>query len=128
MRPVGQAVKTLASHASNAGSSPARVTNMYDCPPLWKAFRYIAGVNDDEDPPVPIPNTEVKLIRVESTWRETAREDRSMPAPFTKDLTKGLLFFYPRVFVESATERELPINFFSWEIGIDKLSYLWYYI
>ena len=39
-----------------------------------------AGVNGNEDPPVPIPNTEVKLIRVENTWLETTREDRSMPA------------------------------------------------
>ena len=28
------------------------------------------------DPPVPIPNTEVKPHRAESTWLETAREDR----------------------------------------------------
>ena len=39
-----------------------------------------AGVDDDEDPPVPIPNTEVKLMSVENTWLETAREDRTMPA------------------------------------------------
>ena len=31
----------------------------------------LTGVDDDEDPPVPIPNTEVKLIRVENTWLET---------------------------------------------------------
>ena len=37
------------------------------------------GVNDDEGPPVPIPNTVVKLIRAENTWREAAREDRSTP-------------------------------------------------
>ena len=40
----------------------------------------IAGVDDDEDPPVPIPNTEVKLMGAENTWLETAREDRTMPA------------------------------------------------
>ena len=34
------------------------------------------GVDCDEVPPVPIPNTEVKLIYVENTWRVTAREDR----------------------------------------------------
>ena len=39
----------------------------------------LTGVDDDEDPPVPIPNTEVKLIRVENTWLETAWEDRTMP-------------------------------------------------
>ena len=37
------------------------------------------GVDGGEDPPVPIPNTEVKLIRVENTWLETAWEDRTMP-------------------------------------------------
>ena len=37
------------------------------------------GVNNDEDPPVPIPNTEVKLISAEDTWRATAWENRSMP-------------------------------------------------
>ena len=27
-------------------------------------------------PPVPIPNTEVKLMYADNTWRATAREDR----------------------------------------------------
>ena len=31
-----------------------------------------------EDPPVPIPNTVVKLINAESTWLETAWEDRKL--------------------------------------------------
>ena len=66
-RPVGQAVKTPASHAGNAGSIPARVT--------------IVGVDCDEVPPVPIPNTEVKLIGAEDTWLEAARENRLMPTP-----------------------------------------------
>ena len=34
------------------------------------------GVDCDEGPPVPIPNTEVKLICADNTWRVTAREDR----------------------------------------------------
>ena len=41
----------------------------------------LAGAYDDEVPPVPIPNTEVKLISAENTWREAAREHRSVPAP-----------------------------------------------
>ena len=64
---VGQAAKTPASHAGNAGSIPARVT--------------IVGVDCDEDPPVPIPNTEVKLIGAEDTWLEAAWENRLMPTP-----------------------------------------------
>ena len=42
-------------------------------------FQHAVGVYCGEGPPVPIPNTEVKLIRAENTWRETAREDRSAP-------------------------------------------------
>ena len=73
MRPVGQAVKTPASHAGNAGSIPARVTTCF-------TFVYLAGVYDVEVPPVPIPNTVVKLNSAENTWWEAAWENRSMPA------------------------------------------------
>ena len=37
---------------------------------------YMAGVNDGEVPPVPIPNTEVKLTCAEDSWLETACENR----------------------------------------------------
>ena len=37
------------------------------------------GVDDGEVPPVPIPNTEVKLTGAEDTWLVTARKDREMP-------------------------------------------------
>ena len=37
------------------------------------------GVDDGKVPPVPIPNTEVKLSYAESTLRDTAWEDRSSP-------------------------------------------------
>ena len=36
----------------------------------------IVGVVNGEGPPVPIPNTEVKLTRADNTWLATAREDR----------------------------------------------------
>ena len=39
----------------------------------------VVGVFNDEGPPVPIPNTEVKLISAENTCLATDREDRSMP-------------------------------------------------
>ena len=42
-------------------------------------FKRIVGVYDHEDPPVPIPNTAVKLMCAENTWLETTREDKSMP-------------------------------------------------
>ena len=41
--------------------------------------RHLTGAYDDEVPPVPIPNTVVKLIRAEDTWRVTAWENRSVP-------------------------------------------------
>ena len=44
--------------------------------------RYIVGVVNGEGPPVPIPNTEVKLTSAENTWLETAWEDRKMPTQF----------------------------------------------
>ena len=43
----------------------------------------ISGGNDGEVPPVPIPNTEVKLSSAESTWLDTAREDKSLPDSFS---------------------------------------------
>ena len=39
----------------------------------------IVGVDDAEGPPVPIPNTEVKLSGADDTWLATARENREMP-------------------------------------------------
>ena len=57
-------VKTAASHAVNIGSNPVWVTNL------------IVRVDCHEGPPVPIPNTEVKLMYADNTRRVTAREDR----------------------------------------------------
>ena len=37
------------------------------------------GVFNGEGPPVPIPNTEVKLISADDTCLATGRENRSMP-------------------------------------------------
>ena len=37
---------------------------------------HMVGDDDGEVPPVPIPNTEVKLSGAENTWLVTAREDR----------------------------------------------------
>ena len=38
-----------------------------------------SGGNGERDPPVPIPNTEVKPFSADGTWLETARESRSLP-------------------------------------------------
>ena len=42
-------------------------------------FSHIVGVDDNEGPPVPIPNTEVKLVGAEDTWLVTARDNRKTP-------------------------------------------------
>ena len=44
-----------------------------------RAARRISGGTGKRDPPVPIPNTEVKPLRADGTWLETARESRSLP-------------------------------------------------
>ena len=47
--------------------------------PSDKACNYTISSGDREkDPPVHIPNTEVKLFIVENTWLATAREDRTL--------------------------------------------------
>lgn len=37
------------------------------------------GEDREKEPPVLIPNTEVKLLIAEDTWPETAREIRTLP-------------------------------------------------
>ena len=39
----------------------------------------ISGDDSQVVPPVPIPNTVVKHLNVESTWMETSWEDRKLP-------------------------------------------------
>ena len=43
---------------------------------MVRLSRIIVGVDDGEGPPVPIPNTAVKLARADNTWLVTARKDR----------------------------------------------------
>ena len=87
-------VKTEASHAFNIGSNPVRVTSsllteQVSCAIIQgvktckgvdikvvKSHPHRVGIDCSEGPPVPIPNTEVKLICADNTWRATAREDR----------------------------------------------------
>ena len=46
------------------------------------AFNKTSGDVGYVVPPVPIPNTVVKHINAESTWLETAWEDRKLPVLF----------------------------------------------
>ena len=56
-------------------------------------YKRIVGVDDAEGPPVPIPNTEVKLSGADDTWLATARENREMPTHKSVHPV-GWAFFY----------------------------------
>ena len=43
---------------------------------IFRELVLLVGVDSGEGPPVPIPNTVVKLTGVNNTWLATAREDR----------------------------------------------------
>ena len=43
---------------------------------VLKVQAFKVGVYNSEGPPVPIPNTAVKLTRVDDTWLEAARDNR----------------------------------------------------
>ena len=58
------------------------------------------GVFNGEGPPVPIPNTEVKLTSADNTCLETDREDRSMPT------SKGLAQVRPFAYASLAQQVE----------------------
>ena len=46
-----------------------------------------SGDNGERDPPVPIPNTEVKPFSADGTWLETTWESRTLPDSMKKELT-----------------------------------------
>ena len=54
---------------------------------MGKEPHTISGGNGMREPPVPIPNTEVKPHSADGTWLETARESRT--SPDSKDIGKG---------------------------------------
>ena len=56
----------------------------------FQNFKRIVGAYGNEVTPVPIPNTEVKLIHVDDTWLVTARETKSVPT--LKGLQNVVLF------------------------------------
>ena len=69
------------------------------CSPLFSfqgTVLNIVGVFNGEGPPVPIPNTEVKLTSAENTCLATDWEDRSMPTqkPLERLRSKGFWFFH----------------------------------
>ena len=74
-------VKTAASHAVNIGSNPVWVTKVNKLEELYiedwlKANPVRVGIDCGEGPPVPIPNTEVKLTYADDSCLVTGRENR----------------------------------------------------
>ena len=53
----------------------------------------ISGDNGERDPPVPIPNTEVKPFSADGTWLETTWESRTLPDSTKKSLRRCLGLF-----------------------------------
>ena len=53
------------------------------------------GVNDDEGPPVPIPNTEVKLVGGDNTCLATDREDSTVPTQRQQLRNRSCCLFIP---------------------------------
>ena len=56
------------------------------------------GVFNDEGPPVPIPNTEVKLIGAENTCLATDWKDRSVPTQKTESINGSVFLCLQRIF------------------------------
>ena len=74
------------------------------------------GVSDAEGPPVPIPNTEVKLCSGEDTWWEAARENSSTPTQTVFRLPNGRRnICFTREFFLFAKQKThtLPIRLFA---------------
>ena len=46
---------------------------------VLRVFENLSGANGCEVPPVPIPNTEVKLTYAEDTWLATTWKNRYVP-------------------------------------------------
>ena len=62
------------------------------------------GVDDDEGPPVPIPNTEVKLISADDTWLATAWDNRTVSYTHLRFPSKGITSSYwPTIHTMSPT-------------------------
>ena len=80
---IGQCQHTLARQQPMQVKTMARSGNRQDQSRSLKGKEKRVGVFIAQGPPVPIPNTEVKLCGAENTCRATYREDRSMPTLFS---------------------------------------------
>ena len=53
-----------------------------------------SGGYGEGEPPVPIPNTEVKPFSADGTWLATARESKTLPDPKKKNRIRDERFFF----------------------------------
>ena len=114
--PLAQLVEQLTLNQWVRGSSPRRCTKYFDyvsyiLEVVFKSYRKATstlppvaspvGVFNAQGPPVPIPNTEVKLCWADNTCTEACREDRSMPTLTRKGdnkrINEKLVFLLHRV-------------------------------
>ena len=72
------------------------------------------GDHSGEVPPVPIPNTEVKLSSADGTARATVWESRSLPNSFFKPLVnpvdKGLFLFVSSSYINATSNSSAYID------------------
>ena len=68
----------------------------------------IVGEIYAEGPPVPIPNTEVKLCRADDTWVATLRDNRYSPTYKVSEFT-NLVFLYMNSWYYHAEGPHVPI-------------------
>ena len=95
----------------------------------------ISGDNGERDPPVPIPNTEVKPFSADGTWLETTWESRTLPDSIKKGLTPygvGSFFIPSATFLLSGRVEEHILchkGAYTGKSGItrDRTGKSWYY-
>ena len=74
-------------------SSPSLLTHFLFSLFSFQGSSLIVGADGDEGTPVPIPNTEVKLIYADDTWLEAARENKKVLTPKPICQSTGRFFF-----------------------------------
>ena len=65
----------------------------------------IVGVDGGEGPPVPIPNTEVKLTCADDTWLATARKNRKTPTQTVVSIETAVFL----CFIRLRSSKNVPI-------------------
>ena len=103
--PLAQLVEQLTLNQWVPGSNPWRcITGRWRRRPglrkdLWRMLmmqelQTIVGEIYAEGPPVPFPNTEVKLCRADDTWVATLRDNRYSPTLIKKEHLKWDVLFW----------------------------------